>query len=1108
MNTVDTTFQPPLLWVAEQLGRISRAGVRRAVVLVASERHAHALRRYLCVERRAPDLAAGVLFMRAATLANEILIAAGSSPPPIAEGGQRRRLRLLELFLSSALDRRLRYFDSQQLRSSLGYATAFARAIHDLEASQLNAEQLLSLVPALEADDESDARRLHDVALAWRQADGDPNAPWSSDRVLMAAADLLRDDPEPATAFGPVLAVLTNSPSMTFVDFLDALPDCSVVLQDARPWRTHAQRWRDRIALALPEEPASDSGEPRELDILQRFLFELPEVLTDATRLRSCQPDDSVSIEQYASVDEEVEAAASWVAEQVAEGVALERIALVVAEPAAYIPLLVDRLARLRTGEGGIPVHVAGGVPLGSTVPGKRLLRVLTALAASLSAETVIGLLPLLRRRGQSSEPVEGRVTPSAAADAVFAAGIVGGSARSPAGITEWVPRLRAYAEKASEAKALADAMEEAPPENGLLRRQVKMRGDAAQRWLRLIEPLLPAVEALQDLGERVARNATLADLWPPFADFCQEYVALPPEPPGLLPALRARLASVVSDPSSRGIDGRNALDVLAAIVAEESHSLRRFGSPAVFLGAPAQAAGLPFDAVRVLGLAEGGLPGSVHDDPIVPDRLRARIEAAARERDDDVVVPRLSDLVLDEIHDIFRVIQAPTRALALSMPRQWTDRGEREVSGVLLEAATALGRGSAIDGEGDVPTASRLRAAYFECDVRRRQAARSSMQATPKTTLDRVAGGERAADRRLSVPSGWDAGVGVQLSRTIELMRRDLVVALKVDGGLLGSEWARVDAPGLGRKPISATTMTLLLNCPHRFLLERVLHRRPPSPAPSIDRIDPATYGQLFHAAAQRFFQEHGEALCRRETPAEELIAQAREIGASELAAARERLSLRGEDTIEREQERLLRQLEWMVRDEWQRPKREFVAAESSFGEQGGIRLLAGDVEMRVWGAIDRIDRPGPGELSVRDLKTGMVRDLNDEQINPARDLQLGLYVLALEQTAGEQGSGERVVEAAYVHPSVTGDTDRTFTGPALERLRGHTAEWIEVAESLLRTGNLVHTPNADDCRQCPFVTACGEDAHRRTAGDLQRLPAAHELERFARLKAQLREG
>jgi hypothetical protein len=65
-------------------------------------------------------------------------------------------------------------------------------------------------------------------------------------------------------------------------------------------------------------------------------------------------------------------------------------------------------------------------------------------------------------------------------------------------------------------------------------------------------------------------------------------------------------------------------------------------------------------------------------------------------------------------LYHVFRVVTGTGSRLALSAPRQWVDRSEREVSGIMLEVATALGRVPHETEEGDVPAAARLRAAYL----------------------------------------------------------------------------------------------------------------------------------------------------------------------------------------------------------------------------------------------------------------------------------------------------------------------------------------------------------------------------------------------------------
>jgi ATP-dependent helicase/DNAse subunit B len=295
-----------------------------------------------------------------------------------------------------------------------------------------------------------------------------------------------------------------------------------------------------------------------------------------------------------------------------------------------------------------------------------------------------------------------------------------------------------------------------------------------------------------------------------------------------------------------------------------------------------------------------------------------------------------------------------------------------------------------------------------------------------------------------------------------------------------------------------------MLLTCPHRFLLERVLYLSEPAKRPSTDVIAPIVYGSLFHAVAERFFREAGAAICRREGRLDHWVARARAIAVEQFEALRYEYPMRGEDGIARERERLLRQIEQLVQYEWHLAPREYLASELPFGEDQAVRLDIDGGALYVRGAIDRIDRTGAATLSVRDLKTGRVRDFGEDPINPGRDLQIGLYVLAVEAA----GYGDAPVgAAAYVHPSAAQEPDRAFTGPELDLLRRQTREWLGIARQLLSAGAFPRTPNPEDCTYCPFLAACGEGAHQRSAAKLNALSSEHPLERFARFKRKRRE-
>src|SRR5262249_7865318 len=164
------------------------------------------------------------------------------------------------------------------------------------------------------------------------------------------------------------------------------------------------------------------------------------------------------------------------------------------------------------------------------------------------------------------------------------------------------------------------------------------------------------------------------------------------------------------------------------------------------------------------------------------------------------VVIPRLADRVLDDIHDVFRVVSGTRHRLALSAPRQWVDRSERELSGVMLEVATALGRrGDGVGEEGDVPTAARLRAVYLNSGQNARRGAAEALPLSPRARF--------AAATPASVPAGWLRGGALAIDRLDELSAAFRSERLSGVDGVVTDVWDQLVPPGVAaHRPISAS--------------------------------------------------------------------------------------------------------------------------------------------------------------------------------------------------------------------------------------------------------------------------------------------------------------
>ena len=603
---LETVAADPLAWLVDRLAGERRSAARRVVALVPTERHAHTVRRRLCVEADHPERLAGVHFLQPAEFARTLLLHAGVARAPGWEDV--RLVRLRQLLDAGSLDGRLRYFRADQLRAGRGYADAFARTILDLEGSGLQAADAATLAAHLRSRDATAGDRLHDVAAVWQAADADRGACCTAASTLREAAELLAGRPALLGRFGDTFAVLTHAPCAALLRFLRALPDCRVVLSEARPLRTGTQRWRRVVGLplTLPLEAADAArdgaaGRATELDVVRRFVFQVPEVLARVERLRSTGPDGTLDLEDHASLEEEIDTAVEWVAEQVVAGTPLEDIALIVPDVRPYAAAVIDRLGRLDGVPCGRrpPVYVAGGMPLADTAAGRRLLAIVRAVAQGLEARATIRLLPALRR-GAGQGGGRERLSLARAAELVYGAGILGGSPGDPAGVMQWVPRLQA---RRDAMRALVPAVSAAERRRAaaaaVSRAAVRGRHDA-ERWLRDVEPILPALAALQNLAEEVVHGAPLPRVWAALAALCRRWIWVPPDPPNLLALLDEAVRPLVDDPSTRAVSGTAALDVLRETVRRVYAPVGRFGEPAVFLGTAADAAGLSFAAVRI----------------------------------------------------------------------------------------------------------------------------------------------------------------------------------------------------------------------------------------------------------------------------------------------------------------------------------------------------------------------------------------------------------------------------------------------------------------------------------------------------------------------------
>ena len=482
------------------------------IVLVRRERVAHSLRRDL-IRNGLGNVLAGTRFVPFSAAAAEVLRNAGAK----FESGEEalRAARLSALFRSQM---QLRHFSRDLLCSKPGWEEAFARTISDLEGAGLRPEDL---------DVSGQSAPLQDVAAIWRAIDDSAGRSWTVQRTYLEAAIALDDRPETWPFQGTALAFVGGEITAAEARFFRAVPEMMIGLLAARPAR---ERYLNRMEALLGKEVGNvlrSTAAPRvggtERDLIASYLFEPPIVLADPDRPRSTGPDDTVDIEEHAGVEAEIEATADWVARQMAEGTALEEMAVLVPALDPLAGLVANRLARIPWHDGSFPVHVAGGLPITYLAAGTRALAVVRALRAHLAAGSLADVLPALR-----SSAAGGRhLSHGAAMDLSWSLGTVGGNPARPEGALDWADRAAEREAELSEQFARAQAAENEALETGLARRAIDI-----ERLLTDLRAIRPALDALVGLARLAVEGTSLTMLWPRLFGFFDEWLLQPGDRP------------------------------------------------------------------------------------------------------------------------------------------------------------------------------------------------------------------------------------------------------------------------------------------------------------------------------------------------------------------------------------------------------------------------------------------------------------------------------------------------------------------------------------------------------------------------------------------------
>src|SRR5262249_26298557 len=130
------------------------------------------------------------------------------------------------------------------------------------------------------------------------------------------------------------------------------------------------------------------------------------------------------------------------------------------------------------------------------------------------------------------------------------------------------------------------------------------------ERLLLDLRSVRPGLVALVDVLRVVVDGARLPDIWERLRSFCADWLLLGGLGATATGLLHGALQGMVHDPNCRVLVGADALELIERALVALRLPEARFGEPAVYVGTLRGALGLPFQAVRVIGLSEGMLAG------------------------------------------------------------------------------------------------------------------------------------------------------------------------------------------------------------------------------------------------------------------------------------------------------------------------------------------------------------------------------------------------------------------------------------------------------------------------------------------------------------------
>ncbi|MGI6367036.1 MAG: PD-(D/E)XK nuclease family protein [Anaerolineae bacterium] len=413
--------------------------------------------------------------------------------------------------------------------------------------------------------------------------------------------------------------------------------------------------------------------------------------------------------------------------------------------------------------------------------------------------------------------------------------------------------------------------------------------------------------------------------------------------------------------------------DLVGAIEAASYQPPLPPGEAGIFVGAIAQARGISWDTVALLGLAEGEFPATLREATLLRDAERRQINSRwgsyLRLHTDSA-----------EAETFYQAISRARSSLLLTRPR-------------------------IADNGAPWPASP-----YWEEVLRH-----ARMVPRHLTTRDRPLPAEVASPAELLQVAANHALLGnTQVMRWAQAVLPREVAALETGAAVLAARLGRSpDSPFDGHLALwqphwsdwlgprhrwSVSQLETLRSCGYYYLIQyrmRLQARRVPSEGP-----DAAQLGSILHELLAQVYRAAGPG-----APLDRVQEQLLQLAEQALQQAPARYGFRATAWWDRSRAAMLAELQRTVAAlEEASEQYRFVSAEQTFGlSRSQWPALAvedpqGD-RFFLYGTIDRVDQAANGALRIIDYKTGSVSRLTPTAVARGDDLQIALYSLAAER-------------------------------------------------------------------------------------------------------------